>query len=296
MGGQGKGLAVASLLAGATLWGLIWYPYRLLEAAGMGGVLSSLLTYGVGLLVGILILGRRIDRQRLSPWLIAVGLAGAVCNTAYVLAVLHGEIMRVMLLFYLSPLWTVFFARILLGERLTVLGSGVIGLSLAGAVAMLWHPEAGWPLPRSAAEWLGLFAGLMFALSNVLIRRTHELQIEAKTLSVFVGVMVVGMLAYGFELPARPVQLDGGTVGTVIGIGLVLIVLNLIVQFGVSRLRATHAIVIMLFELVVAGLSSWWLAGETMGAKEWLGGGLIVAASLFSGVLEEAPPDDGKAA
>ncbi|WP_438362171.1 hypothetical protein [Methyloversatilis discipulorum] len=51
-------------------------------------------------------------------------------------------------------------------------------------------------------------------------------------------------------------------------------------------------IALFLFELVVAAISSWWLAGEVMGLKEWIGGAMIIAASLFSGHLE-SPAADG---
>ena len=60
-------------------------------------------------------------------------------------------------------------------------------LALAGAAVMLWQPQMGWPLPRSAAEWLGLSAGAMFALSNVLIRKTAHIPIELKVLAVFLA-------------------------------------------------------------------------------------------------------------
>ncbi len=33
--------AIPGLLFGATMWGLIWYPYRLLQDAEAGGVATS---------------------------------------------------------------------------------------------------------------------------------------------------------------------------------------------------------------------------------------------------------------
>jgi drug/metabolite transporter (DMT)-like permease len=45
---------------------------------------------------------------------------------------------------------------------------------------------------------------------------------------------------------------------------------------------ANQAIVILLLELVVGAISSYFLAGETIGLKEWIGGAMIVSASLFS--------------
>ena len=38
-------LAISSLVYAASLWGLMWYPYRLLNEAGVGGIASSLFTY-----------------------------------------------------------------------------------------------------------------------------------------------------------------------------------------------------------------------------------------------------------
>jgi drug/metabolite transporter (DMT)-like permease len=55
--------------------------------------------------------------------------------------------------------------------------------------------------------------------------------------------------------------------------------------------RGNAAIALFLFELVVAAISSWRLAGEVMGVKEWAGGAMIIAASLFSGHLEAPAPE-----
>jgi drug/metabolite transporter (DMT)-like permease len=63
-------------------------------------------------------------------------------------------------------------------------------------------------------------------------------------------------------------------------------VINLVVQYGLTRISASRAVVIFLFELVVAAAASWWLAGETMGLREWFGGALIIAASLLSARME----------
>ena len=89
-----------------------------------------------------------------------MGIAIGWSNLAYVLGVLEGEVMRVLLLFYLAPLWTVPLARILLHERLDRRGMMVMALAFAGAMAMLWHPELGVPWPSSRAEWLGFGGGL----------------------------------------------------------------------------------------------------------------------------------------
>ena len=282
----GQGAAVAALFAGATVWGLIWYPYRLLEAVGISGALATALTYAVALVLGLVLFAGKLRGVRVDGWLVAIAFSAAGCNLGYVLGMLHGEVMRVLLLFYLAPLWTVLLARLLLGERLTLAGAVLVGLSLAGAAVMLWRPELGAPWPNALGEWIGLIAGLLFALSNVLIRRAHHYTIELKSMAVFVGGVVVGM---GYVALAEPVVMPDVSVGIwalMAAIGVVLLVINLVVQYGLTRITAGRAVVILLSELMVAAAASWWLAGETMGVREWLGGALIAAASLISARLE----------
>ena len=283
-------VAIASLLAGATIWGLIWHPYRVLEGLGVSPALGATLTYFVALLLGWPLLGRRLAGLRPDRMLLAIALAAGGCNLGYVLATVHGEVMRVLLLFYLAPLWTVLLAFLLLDEKVGLPGTAVIGLSLAGAFVMLWQPSLGLPLPQNGAEWLGLAAGFLFALANVLIRKAQALSIEAKSMAVFAGVVAVGLMVLPFE-PA-PVLMPAPQAWLLIAlVGLVLLATNLFVQYGLTHTPANRAIVIFLFELVVAALASWLLAGEAMTQQEWLGGGLIVAASLLSGRLETRRSD-----
>lgn len=278
------GLAPASLLLAAAIWGLIWYPFRLLETAGISGSVASLLTYGLGLLPLLLLARRRPQPDRRAlPWLLAIALTAGWTNLAYVLAVIHGEVMRVMLLFYLAPLWTIPFARLILGERAGRAGLAVIGLALAGALIML-HRGEGWPLPANAAEWLGLSSGIGFALSNVLIRKTRAVPVETRTLWIFAGVAGISALypdTYATTAAALG-ALDAQRWALVAGVAIALLVATFSVQHGLAHVPANRAVVILLSELVVAAWSSHALAGEVMDLREWLGGAMIVAATLFS--------------
>jgi len=286
-----KTVAVLGLLTGAFVWGLIWYPYRVLAAAGFSGLMATPLSYGVALLLGLVAWRRALRACRPSWLLVAIALSAGGCNFGYVLATLHGNVMRVLLLFYLSPLWTVLLSRLILGERLGRAGAVVIALSLAGAATMLWDPRSAVPLSWAAAEWIGMAAGLLFALSNVLVRKADGYPIEVKSVAVFAGVVALGIAALPFHGAAAPPPLAAGEWLLVLLLGVVLLLVNMVVQHGLMRIPANRAIVIMLAELVVAALSSWLLSGETMATREWLGAVLIVAASLLSGRLEEPRPE-----
>lgn len=281
--------APLSLLVAATTWGLLWYPYRLLEAKGISGSLASLITYLLGM--ALLFTWYR-GRLRLTGFsyggLIAVALATGWTNLAYVLAVIQGEIMRVLLLFYLAPLWTIPFAWLLLRERPNAWAWLLIVLSIAGAWIML-ADGSGWPWPGNVAEWLGLSAGVGFALSNVLSRRLHDVPAETRAIWIFAGVVLIALPPLSQESGglSATLALHPADWGLLLFTGALLVLATLTVQYGLVRIAANRAIVILLMELVVAAFASWWLAGEIMSPREWWGGALIVAASLMSGKVEE---------
>ncbi len=290
MASKQKVVAVASLLNAALVWGLIWYPFRVLAAQGLSGELATFLTYSLALIFGLLLFGRvwrELARGR--AWGIALVLCAGWTNLSYVLAMLGGEVMRVLLLFYLAPLWTILLSRAILGERLNRYGYIVMALSLGGAFAMLWRPGQGFPLPQNAAEWLGLSSGFAFALTNVLTRRIQHLSIAFKASSVWFGTALLtlaGVLYHG-GLFAQTAAVTYGGWELLLGLGVVLCATSISVQYGLTHLAANQAIVLFMFELVVAAVSSYFLAGEAMGMEETAGAVLIVMASLFSGRLAQ---------
>ena len=282
-------LAISSLVYAATLWGLVWYPYRLLDQAGMGGIASAFFSYAIPLLLLGWLHGRALHSARGHwRWLSALGLAAGWTNVAYVLAVLEGEVVRVLLLFYLSPLWTVLFSRFLLHEKLNRAGWAVMALAAGGALAMLWQP-GDWPLPAKRAEWLGLSAGVMFAASNVISRHLHGVAEVAKSVAVWAGVAVLTLAG----LALQPSELDfmasagAATWLLLLGVGLLIGSMTYAVQYGLARVPANQAIVIFLFELVIAAIAAYFLSDERMGVQEWIGAAMIITASLFSGHMED---------
>jgi drug/metabolite transporter (DMT)-like permease len=287
-------LAIGSLVYAATLWGLVWYPYRLLNDAGVGGIASSFFSYGIPLLLMGWWHGRALCNARGHwLWLSALGLAAGWTNLAYVLAVLEGEVVRVLLLFYLSPLWTVLFSRFLLHEKLNRAGWAVMALAAGGGLTMLWQPGE-WPLPANYAEWLALSAGVAFAMSNVISRHLDGVAEGAKAVIVWAGVVVLTLIALLF----KPAELDFMTTAEtqtwllLVGVALVIGSMTYAVQYGLARVPANQAIVIFLFELVVAAVAAYFLSAERMDLREWIGAAMIVTASLFSGHMEDDQAKD----
>lgn len=285
----------AGVLSGALVWGLIWFPYRALQDAGVSGALATLITYVLALLFGAFMLPR-VWRERRGTgwWPLWLLLSAGWTNFGFVLGMLGGEVMRVLLLFYLAPLWTVLFSYWLLGERLNHYGYLVMALSLGGAMVMLWEPQLGLPLPQNAAEWIGLSAGMAFALSNVVARRAAHLSLEIKTASVWLGtaLLTVPLLWWQGGM-VEQFRAIGAQQWLILGmLGMTICATSYAVQYSIAHLAANRAIILFLSELVFAAVSSYLLAGEVMQPRDWIGALLIVSASLLSGKLREPPAPD----
>ncbi|MDE2204877.1 MAG: EamA family transporter [Burkholderiaceae bacterium] len=281
--------AALFILLGASVWGIAWYPYRLLAAWGLGGMLASSLTGAAAAVLAAVALRRHFATFQWSWVIPALGLAAGVTNAGFVWGTVHGTVMRVLLLFYLTPVWTALLARMWLHERLGWRGGMLLTLALAGAVMMLWSGEAGTPWPGSSAEWAGLIAGLAFACNNVLSRlagqRHPTMRPEMRTVVVFTGCALVGFpaaLLFDGVHAAPDALAQGGTWLLLIAMAGVLVGGNALVQRGLQRLHANRAALLMLFEIVVAAVSSALLTAERISMREMAGGACIILAGALS--------------
>ena len=123
-----------------------------------------------------------------------------------------------------------------------------------------------------------------FSLTNVITRKSSHLSLAAKSFSVWVGVMLVAALFMpfidgGFTSPKIFTAINWLVMGI---IALLLMAATLLVQYGVTRIAATRASILFLFELVVAAIASYYLASEQMALNEWIGGALIVVAAVYA--------------
>ncbi len=284
--------AVFGLLFGALCWGIIWFPYRILFEAGVSGVAASFYTYGIATIIaGILFAKHWRGIFELPMSIIWLSIAAGWTNLSYVLAIIDGEVMRVMLLFYLSPIWTLILAHFWLKEKTQLTGYIAIAASLLGAFIMLYDPHiSGLPLPASTAEWLALSSGIGFSLTNVITRKSSHLTLLAKSFAVWIGVLIVSLMFVPFVHTSFPLPNAFSSTNWLIMflIAPLLMAATLFVQYGVTRIAATRASILFLFELVVAAIAAYYLAHETMAINEWVGGSLIVVAAIFAASNHES--------
>ncbi|WP_298835186.1 DMT family transporter [uncultured Piscinibacter sp.] len=285
-----------ALTLNAFVWGTSWWPFRQLEARGLHPLWATVLIYAVAVLVILALRPRALGQLVRTPTLWVLVLASGTTNAAFNWAVTLGDVVRVVLLFYLMPLWTVLLARLLLHEPLTRTASARVVLALAGAAIVLWPAErSGWealPLPRSLPDWLGVIGGFSFALNNVMLRREAHRPEEGRVLAMFCGGMgVAGALALVLSgdaaVPGIPAPATLWIAG-VAAMALLFLVGNLALQYGAARLPANVTAVVMLTEILFASVSALALGGGSLTAQLFAGGLLILLAALLS-TLSKAP-------
>ena len=283
---RGAGWAVLALTLNAFTWGVSWWPFRQLQAQGLHPLWATVLIYGVAVVA--------ITLWRPGAWgellrtrtLWVLVLASGTTNATFNWGVTVGDVVRVVLLFYLMPLWAVLLARLLLGERITRAALARVAMALVGAGIVLWPAEGGLPLPRSLPEALGVLGGFSFALNNVMLRREAHQPEAARALAMFLGgTVVAGVLAAVLAaqglVPAVPAPATGWVLGG-LAMGAAFLVGNMALQYGASRLPANVTAVVMITEVLFASISAIALGAGVLTLPLALGGALIVGATLLS--------------
>jgi drug/metabolite transporter (DMT)-like permease len=275
-----------ALVLNALIFGVSWWPFRALQDLGLHPLWATALTFILTTLCLSLVrpgAWRDLVRNHQLWWLLA---ASGLANVGFNWAVTTGDVVRVVLLFYLMPAWSLLLAWPLLGEKPRVGAVLRLVLALAGVLIVLKTPNTQWPMPASLPDWLALLGGLCFALTNVLLRRLEHTANDARMLSMFVGSALMATCAawagqqWGLVTAIPWASLNW--VGLAIGWGVALMVGNLALQYGAARLAASTTSLIMLTEVVFASTSSVLLGAGTLDLRTALGGSLILTAALLA--------------
>ena len=130
----------ASLIVIATgiLWGFYWLPVRQMEALGLAGPWGTAVIAAASV-AGLTPFALRYWRaatgpHRMTRWALIMG-GGAFA--LYSIGFIYGRVALVILLFFLTPVWSTLIARYVMGWHTPVLRYVAIGFGLCGLSLML---------------------------------------------------------------------------------------------------------------------------------------------------------------
>lgn len=280
--------AVAALLFNAAVWGLSWWPMRQLAGVGWHPLWATALIFALATL-GVSLWRPRVWRELArSRALWAIVAAAGGTNAFFNWGVTTGDVVRVVLMFYVMPLWTVLLARWWLHEPITAASLARVALALAGAATVLWPTGGGGvgALRAGLPELLGLAGGLCFAINNILLRRHAACSPEGRATAMFLGGVLMSLaLVWLLQLP--PPASSSAALGTAPLVGAALLALvfvasNWALQWGTAHLPATVAAVVMVTEVIWATGSSLALGAGQVSGRVLVGAALILAAALLA--------------
>jgi drug/metabolite transporter (DMT)-like permease len=287
-------LAVLFLLANAFVWGVSWWPFRYLEELGLHPLWGTLIIYLVACLGISLWRPQSFSQLWQRPHLIWLMLGSGITNASFNWAVTLGDVVRVVLLFYLMPIWSALLARWLLAEPIRLNAVLRMVCAIVGAVLVLGQGETGLPLPRGLADYLAILGGMSFALNNVMLRKYAHEPDNVRAFAMFAGGVVcaglIGLFLWSQNrIPSIPLQ-QLNWLWPAIALAVAFMAANICLQWGAAHLAASTTAVVMLSEILFAAVSSVLAGVAQLNWSLWLGGSLIVAASVLA-VLEAKKPD-----
>ena len=285
-------LPVLLLLTSALMWGLTWWPLKAFNAAGIEGVPLILTTYGVVGLSLLWLIVREWRQWQGKPYLLLLFfILGGYANLAFAIAMIYGDVVRAMMLFYLGPVWGVLGGRVFLGERIDLQRWSGVLFALVGAWLILGGEKIFASVP-SPIDLLALTAGMAFALNNISFRATQSHPTGSKVAAMFLGCGVfaaVLMPIQGHAFPLLSLSVWAG----LLAFGLLwLLGASLATQWSVTHMEAGRASILLITELLVAVVSATLIGGETMSTLELLGGALIFSSAILEAWRQQPDPHD----
>jgi len=284
-------LAVGALLVAGLLWGLTWMPFRYFGTQGLNGITFTMMSYGlIGLCVLPWLLIRRADW--LPQWRVValIALAGGGANVCFASALMAGEVVRVMLLFYLAPIWGVMGGRLAFGEPVTRLRIAAVLAAILGAFLLLGG-TAMLDTPPTWIDALALASGMLYASQNIFALAADRTPLHVKTLAIYIGCG--GLAGLLFLVSGQAVPQVSGTLLVQLAAfaGIWMMAAMVLTVYGVSNLEAGRSAILLVFELVAAVVSAMWIGGERLEGLEWLGAALITGAALIEARSNSKPKE-----
>jgi len=280
-------LPVIVLLFGSVLWGLTWIPLKYFNQQGIEGIPLSLIAYGV---VGLILLPAIIRQYPLWRnsqrfiWLIFA--LGGVANLSFAVAMVYGDVIRVMVLFYLLPAWGVLGGRIFLKEEIDKTRWIAVLLALSGAFIVLGGAKI-FESPPSWIDLLALTSGFALSMNNIVFRASADLPVMSKVGMSFVGTFFIASLLLIFNFQPMPV-IETNIFLLILAFGILgLFTATMATQWAVTKIEVSRASILIILELVTAVLSAMWIGNEQLSLIETFGGLLIIIAAVMEAFRPE---------
>lgn len=282
-------LASLIVVGFGVLWGIYWLPLRQIDALGLVGPWGTVSI----MVVAVLCLtpwGWRGRRALFAshPMAIASLVLGGCSLMFYSLGLLYGRVAIIVILFYLTPIWSTLIGRYLMGWPITGARVAALLAGIAGLALML-GADGEVPLPQGLGEWLGLASGLAWAVASIGIKVKATAGPGESTFLFAVGALLGGLILAPVLAPVPNLAglADPWAVALwVIATGVLWWAVSIVgLLWATTKLEPARVGILLMSEVLVSVISAALIAGELFTVTELIGGALV----LVAGVLEFLP-------
>ena len=274
---------LACLYAGG-VWGLFWIPLRALEEAGINGLWVTFVYFLVPTIFLIPVGIWRLKYLKLGGFnLQLTGMLSGGALMLYATSIVYTDVVRAMLLFYLTPVWGTILGRFFLNENITQLRIFSMIIAIIGMLT-IFGLGVKFPIPQNVGDWMGVASGLMWAVASLRIRLNQNASAIDMTLGFFFWATIFSII---IALTIAPNFVPNiSQVSPVLPILLVFVILlilpgTLASLWGPKFLNPGLVGLLFMTEIVVGSTSVALLAGEPFGYREVIGIILISSASMI---------------
>jgi len=290
-------LACVVVVSVGAFWGLYWIPLRQLDAAISTGSWATFIVLlpACLFLAPFALRGRRRIASSRKRMLASTALGG--CSFAlYSNGLVYGQVTVVILLFYLTPVWSTLLARYCLQQpvarqRYVAIAAGILGIAI-----VLHAHGGGFPWPHSLGDWFGLISGFLWAVSSMGIQGGSRLRpVEANFIFCF-SALITALLVVVALGQAAPAHTASGAYAAAAGWAALIGIFwwgCLLVGFlwAAQILEPAQVGILLMSEAVMGALSAGLFAGEPFGLLMIVGTSLVVIAGLLGSVAAKPAAD-----
>ncbi len=286
-----------AIAIGAAFWGLYWIPIRGLEQAGVHAFWAGPVIFGFSSLLFIPIVLLRI-RNFKAHWrqILIPGLLSGFAFALYIVSLNLTDVVRAILLFYMTPLWSTLLGVLVLKERLTV--NRVVALLLAfGGLYIVLVAESGLPVPRNMGDWFALISGMCWSIASVKLFQGGDHMILEKVTMFTVFALLMSFLLVVWQhgdlagMPAIETLEKGWYWILMIALGMLPI--TYLTIWPATVLSPGRVGMLLMVEVLVGVGSAALLTDETFGIREMVGALLIISAGVVEVVRQQKVDNSG---
>ena len=286
-----------ALLIAAGMWGLFWIPQRALEAGGLTGGWATIsqMVIPFAMLLPIS-LWRLYKGQSFGLEYPLIGLLFGGGIACYANSFLLTDVVRALILFYITPVWTTIFEIVFLRQIPRFYRYITLVLALSG-VWIVFGQEGVIPLPQNSGDWIALLGGILIAASAVRMEIKKPEGIYPILFSFFfyggLFTLIQSYFLSDYLGDAPSIESWVAMMPWLILIAILFhIPTNIVILGAPSRIGAGIFSIIILFEIVVGTFSAAVLTDELIGWREILGSSFIIFAGLTEIIFASKAEED----